>query len=149
MKSIVCSLLLMIFCQTSLARWPIFTVPSKDQLLAAGIINTNQCPPGQGKISQGVNLPVKTWCSTYCPDDWQWLSQQETSCFALDQFSYLYHTIEIVREAHNAAIKSIIKSYYGINGAPATALIFTTPENHWSCYDLNPPLHLITCANDM
>ena len=137
-----------LFPLTLFARWPSFVLPTKEQLLQINIFDQSQCSQGYGKIHKGISVRVGTFTNNFCPNDWVWATINETDCIKIQDVNYLNHTIQPTKDENGTTIKTTIQANYGTPAGGLFSIIFVTPENNWSCYEMNSSLHLISCAND-
>ena len=140
-------------CLVYANMWPVFGAPNKAFLLDHQQIEMSQCPPGQGRLKPQSMINIhQECCKTYCPDSWTWISISDNKChrltnnFGLQSYAIEHHTGE-----DGSTLYSSVTAYYGDKNSDGHTfkLVFTTPKEHWYCYENNPELHLIICANDI
>lgn len=137
--------------------WPVFSPPTKRFLLNNDFIDTAHCPPGQGKLMDGIRINIhNSVCHTYCPVAWTWIGKSDGACHDLAK-GFAFQKVEITHYPDNNdgddgnTLYSEVTAFYGEKGSDQSAFtfVFTAPKEHWYCMEMNPELHLLTCANDM
>lgn len=139
--------LILLSC-TAYAAWPEFFPPDKELLL--GLLTQSQCPSGQAKLASTVSVNIRQYlCKTFCPASWTWVTNSDEQCHDLADFNFKEYEITYYRDEDGTVDYSLIKALYGSIVNPTLFLIATPPGEHWYCYEINPDMHLISCANDI
>jgi hypothetical protein len=134
---------------TTFAYWPTFWAPDQKFLLDYGLIETSACPAGQGKLVENAVIEINQagLCRLHCSSAWKWIGHGNDQCHSLAQ-DFNVQRIDITRHetpGEPPTLYSVVTAHYG-------AFIFTMTteaDNHWGCYEMNPELHIIACANDI
>lgn len=133
--------------------WPTFSPPTRDLLLDLHAIDTNLCPPDQGRISSKVSINIQQFnCKTFCPKSWTWTATSDDKCHDLNEFTFKEYEISHFQDTDGTTSYSQIKAYYGSSKTSHSILNFTfatEPGEHWYCYQADQEAHLIMCANDI
>lgn len=133
--------------------WPTFLPPNLNLLLDQQLIETKHCPAGQGKLLANTTINIlQHLCKTFCPENWSYIGISDGNCHPLKTaFTFQKYDIEYDRNDNGEVISSTVTANFGLKGTsePLIKFVFTTPNEHWYCYEANPNLHFITCANDV
>jgi hypothetical protein len=58
MKLFTCFIFVLFPVQLFAYAWPVFIPPTKELLIALGIIDASHCPPGWGKLISGSSINI-------------------------------------------------------------------------------------------
>ena len=134
------------------ASWPVFSAPSKEFLLQ-NYVDSRQCLPGQGKIKSNIVINVnKNVCKTFCPSSWNLIAVSDDECHDLKELEFQGYGFNYQRNDDGTMNFSVISASYGETNSHRSFVKFimtTVPGEYWQCYEINPEMHLISCANDI
>lgn len=141
--SILIVLLSTFFSNIGYAGWPIFPVPTPQEIMN-NLISTNGCANGEGYIPSGKEIKIKNY---YIPRDetWFWQYTGNNKCQPLPKdLQYIaFH-----QTGHYSG--DLINTVYATASNSLFQFTFTIPESDWYCGYLagpNPP-ETIACARD-
>lgn len=135
--------------------WPTFKSPSLTFLEDNNLIDTTNCPSGEGRISPDLVLNIERYfCGRFCPGNWAWTLSDDGQCHSLaDAFTFLRYQFDYFRsgEYEDEKFYTKVTAYYGNSNDGKSTFTFTfisEKDNHWQCVEMNPEYHTIICAND-
>lgn len=151
---VLCFLLLLPF-STYASGWPSFALPDGNFLIDKQYVETQSCPPGQGKAVDGAIIDMQELCRGYCPTAWKWVIKSDGQCRNLNNFILQKYEITHYPDDDNnnngTVLYSQVNAFYGQKNGNQSPLqlVFISPKEHWYCVQLDPAFPVITCANDM
>lgn len=123
-KIIKLTAIIFLFPTLADAGWPIFAVPSTEQVIAQ--IEQTNCPAGEGRVLPDTQLPIKIFNNT-----WYWRYQGASECQKLPVpiTQIQYHTFN----ATGRFSKDVITVGYGDTAQHAMFLFeLTIPSCSWA-----------------
>lgn len=154
-KLALCSLftLVLVSVQSRASVWPVFLSPDQTFLFNNNDIDTRNCPAGEGKLVPKLSINIhQSLCKTYCPRSWRWVGKSDESCHDLKTgFNFQSYEVAQYRGKDGTTLYSVVTAFYGEKGSdkPFFTFRFTSPKQHWYCYDEANEIHTVTCANDI
>lgn len=146
----------MLISMAHATSWPTFTPPSLSFLMNNNMINTADCPAGEGKITPKLALNIQRYfCRLNCPSIWEWKLADDQSCHPINtDFNFQRYEFNYTRqgEGENETLYTEITAFYGKIDSNEPTFKFTfisQKDDHWQCIEMNPELHSVICADDM
>ena len=127
--------------------WPAFTAPDAAYLINHGLVQTQDCPVGEGKLVSNLTIPVQTFClSRWCPAGWMWVAKSDNACHDLKNgFNLQRYAATRHRGQDGMTDYSEVVAFYEGNNQ----FKFTTPREHWECFEFSDAIgNYVSCAND-
>lgn len=136
------------------ASWPVFSPPDAAFLIRNNLIDTSQCPRGQGKLVPNVVINIhEQLCRTFCPESWLWKGWSDGKCHDLESdLKFQSYDIVHYRKKDGTTSYSKVVAKFGSAGSSRSAFKFTVktiPGEFWYCVQANRSIPNITCANDI
>ncbi len=140
---------LLLFISKIAIAWPLFTVPSIQDIERASQAKACEKKSEQFKISKNAIIPAD-FIGNMKPSGWYWTSKKESPCFQKNQ-NLPIRNIKITQERDNdgTTLFSVIQAHLQAPNGEHFTLSLKTPQENWDCHLEKQAPNYIVCANDM